>query len=193
MFHLIHLIRLLIDAVLITKHSFKLLKQNAGIMSSIFDGIQRPLRDIHVKTDSIYIPRGFNTPALDRDLHWDFSPEFVKVGAHITGGDIYGSVQENTLIKQKVMLSPKAKGTVVYIAEPGSYTIEDVILETEFDGERTKHTMMQVWPVRQMRPSTEKLSANYPLLTGQRVLDALFPCIQGGTTAIPGTLLDSFF
>lgn len=160
--------------------------RSTGIMSSIFDGIQRPLRDIHVKTDSIYIPKGINLAALNRDLQWDFSPEIVKLGAHITGGDIFGSVQENTLIKQKLMLAPKAKGTVVYIAEPGSYTIEDVILETEFDGERTKHTMMQVWPVRQMRPTIEKLSANYPLLTGQRVLDALFPCVQGGTTAIPG-------
>jgi len=157
-----------------------------GIMSSIFDGIQRPLRDIHVKTDSIYIPKGVNAPALNREIHWDFSPEIVKVGAHITGGDIFGSVQENTLIKHKLILSPKAKGTVVYIADPGSYTVDDVVLETEFDGERTQHKMMQVWPVRQMRPTTEKLSANYPLLTGQRVLDALFPCVQGGTTAIPG-------
>lgn len=158
-------------------------------MSNIFDGIQRPLRDIHVKTDSIYIPKGINTAALSKDLEWDFSPEIVKVGAHITGGDIFGSVQENTLIKHKLMLAPKAKGTVVYVAEPGSYTIDDVVLETEFDGERTKHKMMQVWPVRQMRPTTEKLSANYPLLTGQRVLDALFPCVQGGTTAIPGFVL----
>ena len=161
-------------------------------MSNIFDGIQRPLRDIHVKTDSIYIPKGINTAALSKDLEWDFSPEIVKVGAHITGGDIFGSVQENTLIKHRLMLAPKAKGTVVYVAEPGSYTIDDVVLETEFDGERTKHKMMQVWPVRQMRPTTEKLSANYPLLTGQRVLDALFPCVQGGTTAIPGFVSFSF-
>jgi len=109
-----------------------------GIMSSIFDGIQRPLRDIHIKTDSIYIPKGVNAPALNKDAQWDFTPEFVKVGSHITGGDIYGFVQENTLIKHKLMLAPKAKGTVVYIAEPGSYTVDDVILETEFDGERKK-------------------------------------------------------
>ena len=93
----------------------------------------------------------------------------------MTGGDIFGLVQENTLIKHKIMLNPKALGTVVRIAEPGNYHIEDVVLETEFEGKLTKHSLMQVWPVRQMRPVAEKLAANYPLLTGQRVLDALFP------------------
>lgn len=92
-------------------------------MGSIFDGIQRPLREIHVMTDSIYIPKGVNTPALSRDLKWDFFPQTVKVGSHITGGDIYGYVHENTLIKHKLMLPPKAKGTVTYIAEPGSYDV----------------------------------------------------------------------
>lgn len=157
-----------------------------GIMNSIFDGIQRPLKDISELTNSIYIPKGINTPALSRSQKWDFKPIHVKVGSHITGGDIYGLVYENTLIKHKLMLPPKAKGTVTYIAEPGSYDINDVVLETEFDGESSKFTMLQVWPVRQPRPVTEKLPANYPLLTGQRVLDALFPCVQGGTTAIPG-------
>lgn len=84
------------------------------------------------------------------------------------------------------MLPPKACGTITYIAPKGSYTLEDVVLETEFEGENTKYTMMQLWPVRTPRPCAEKLAADYPLLTGQRVLDALFPCVQGGTTAIPG-------
>lgn len=92
-------------------------------MGSIFDGIQRPLREIHVMTDSIYIPKGVNTPALSRDLKWDFFPQNVKVGSHVTGGDIYGYVHENTLIKHKLMLPPKAKGTVTHIAEPGSYDV----------------------------------------------------------------------
>ena len=157
-----------------------------GIMGSIFDGIQRPLRDIHVMTDSIYIPKGVNTPALSRELKWDFFSHDIRIGSHVTGGDIYGYVHENTLIKHKLMLPPKAKGTVTYLADPGSYDITDTILETEFDGEKSKFTMLQVWPVRQMRPVTEKLAANHPLLTGQRVLDAMFPCVQGGTTAIPG-------
>lgn len=157
-----------------------------GIMGSIFDGIQRPLRDIHVLTDSIYIPKGVSTTALNRDLKWDFFPQYVRVGSHITGGDVYGFVRENNLIEHKIMLPPKAKGTVTFLAEPGEYDLNDVILETEFDGEKSQFTMLQVWPVRQTRPVTEKLSANHPLLTGQRVLDALFPCVQGGTTAIPG-------
>ncbi|PIK60316.1 putative V-type proton ATPase catalytic subunit A isoform X1 [Apostichopus japonicus] len=108
------------------------------------------------------------------------------VGSHITGGDFYGLVQENSLIEHRLMLPPKSRGTVTWIAPAGHYDNTDIVLETEFDGEKTKHTMVQVWPVRQMRPTPEKLPSNYPLLTGQRVLDALFPCIQGGTTAIPG-------
>ncbi|GIY45433.1 v-type proton ATPase catalytic subunit A [Caerostris darwini] len=157
-----------------------------GIMGSIFDGIQRPLKDINELTSSIYIPRGVNVPALSREATWDFNPITYKVGSHITGGDIFGMVRENTLIKHKIMLPPRALGRVLYIAEPGNYTVDDVVLETEFDGQKSQYTMLQVWPVRQLRPVTEKLAANNPLLTGQRVLDALFPCVQGGTTAIPG-------
>lgn len=171
-------------------------------MGSIFDGIQRPLQEIHALTKSIYIPKGINTTALSRSVKWDFVPQFVRVGSNITGGDIFGYVHENTLIKHKIILPPKARGTVTYVAEPGSYDLnvsltlelnlftkvffQDVILETDFDGEITKYNMLQIWPVRQMRPTAEKLAANHPLLTGQRVLDALFPCVQGGTTAIPG-------
>lgn len=157
-----------------------------GILGSIFDGIQRPLKDINEISQSIYIPKGVNVPALSRDLQWEFQPLHIKNGSHITGGDLYGIVHENTLVKHKMILPPRAKGTVTYLAPPGNYTVDDVVLETEFDGEKSKFTMLQVWPVRQPRPVTEKLPANHPLLTGQRVLDALFPCVLGGTTAIPG-------
>uniref|UniRef100_A0A0A1X1W0 H(+)-transporting two-sector ATPase n=1 Tax=Zeugodacus cucurbitae TaxID=28588 RepID=A0A0A1X1W0_ZEUCU len=157
-----------------------------GILGSIFDGIQRPLKDIGESSGSIYIPKGVNIPALSRTEAWDFNPTNVRVGSHITGGDLYGIVHENTLVKHRLIVGPRCKGTVRYIAPAGNYTVEDVILETEFDGEITKHTMLQVWPVRQPRPVTEKLPANHPLFTGQRVLDSLFPCVQGGTTAIPG-------
>lgn len=157
-----------------------------GIMGSIFDGIQRPLKDINELTQSIYIPRGVNTPALSVTAEWDFQPVGIKIGSHVTGGDIYGTVFENRMVKHKMMLPPKARGTVTWIAEPGNYTVTDKILEVEFDGEKTEYTMLQVWPVRSPRPVVEKLPANHPLLTGQRVLDALFPCVQGGTTAIPG-------
>lgn len=158
-----------------------------GIMGNIYDGIQRPLKDINEMTDSIYIPKGVNMPALDRKQRWEFKPNTnIRVGGHITGGDIFGYVQENTLVMHKIMLPPKERGRVTYIAEPGNYQIEDEVLEVDFDGQRHRYSMMQIWPVRQMRPSSEKLAANHPLLTGQRVLDALFPCVQGGTTAIPG-------
>lgn len=157
-----------------------------GIMNNIFDGIQRPLREIHALFNSIYLPKGVSTPALRRDVKWEFKPTNFKVGSHVTGGDIYGLVQENTLLQHKIMLPPKSKGTITYIAEPGNYSVDEKILEIEFDGEKSSYTMMQVWPVRNMRPVTEKLAANNPLLTGQRVLDSLFPCVQGGTTAIPG-------
>jgi len=157
-----------------------------GLCENIFDGIQRPLKGIHEISKSIYLPRGINTPALDKKVSWDFEPQNFKVGDHITGGDIYGKVAENSLITHYIMLPPKACGTITYIAPKGSYTLEDVVLETEFEGEKSKFTMMQLWPVRTPRPCTEKLPADYPLLTGQRVLDALFPCVQGGTTAIPG-------
>lgn len=157
-----------------------------GIMGSIYDGIQRPLDTIRLVTNNIYIPNGINVPALNRDTKWAFIPQNVRVNSHVTGGDVYGYVQENSIIKHKIMLPPRAKGTVTFLAEPGDYDLSDVVLETEFDGEKSKYTMLQVWPVRQPRPVGEKCSPNFPLLTGQRVVDALFPCVLGGTTAIPG-------
>ncbi|KAG9091487.1 H(+)-transporting V1 sector ATPase subunit A [Ceratobasidium sp. 370] len=163
-----------------------------GLMENIVDGIQRPLRAIQESSQSIYIPRGINTDALDRSIKWDFSPvnfkaSFLWIGDHISGGDIFGRVYENSLVdNHKIMLSPRALGTITSIAEKGSYTVEDVVLETEFEGKKTQHTMMQLWPVRAPRPTAAKLTADYPLFTGQRVLDSLFPCVQGGTTAIPG-------
>lgn len=158
-----------------------------GLMETIYDGIQRPLKTIQEMSGSIYIPRGIATAALDVKRSWDFTPAEHKVGDHITGGDIYGSVFENSLLNDhKIMLPPKARGTITYIAEKGSYTLEDTVLEVEFEGKKKPFTMMHTWPVRVPRPVTEKLSADYPFMTGQRVLDALFPCVQGGTTAIPG-------
>ncbi|OZJ03283.1 V-type proton ATPase catalytic subunit A [Bifiguratus adelaidae] len=158
-----------------------------GLMGNIFDGIQRPLEAIQKASQSIYIPRGIATPALDKTISWDFDPISFKIGDHITGGDIYGHVYENSLLNSHaIMLPPRARGTITHIAEKGSYTLNDVVLETEFQGEKTSYTMLQLWPVRSPRPVVEKLAADYPLLTGQRVLDALFPCVQGGTTAIPG-------
>jgi len=157
-----------------------------GILGSIFDGIQRPLEVIAKMTNDIYIPRGINIPSLDRKALWEFTPTNFSVGSHISGGDVFGTVPESSLVQSKIMLPPTARGTVTYIAPPGQYSLEDKVLEVEFCGEKSSYNMYQIWPVRQIRPCVEKLSADNPLLTGQRVLDALFPCVQGGTTAIPG-------
>ncbi|XP_075261557.1 V-type proton ATPase catalytic subunit A-like [Convolutriloba macropyga] len=157
-----------------------------GILGSIFDGIQRPLEVIAKMTNDIYIPRGINIPSLDRKALWEFTPSNFSVGSHISGGDVFGTVPESSLVQSKIMLPPNARGTVTYIAPPGQYSLEDKVLEVEFCGEKSSYNMYQIWPVRQIRPCVEKLSADHPLLTGQRVLDALFPCVQGGTTAIPG-------
>ncbi|RLV93794.1 V-type proton ATPase catalytic subunit A [Spathaspora sp. JA1] len=158
-----------------------------GLMETIYDGIQRPLKAIKETSQSIYIPRGIDAPALSRTVQYDFTPGKLRVGDHITGGDIFGSIYENSLLDDhKILLPPRARGTITSIAETGSYNVDDTVLEVEFDGVKHKYSMMHTWPVRIPRPVAEKLTADYPLLTGQRVLDSLFPCVQGGTTCIPG-------
>ncbi|KAM9977903.1 hypothetical protein ACTFIR_011780 [Dictyostelium discoideum] len=158
-----------------------------GIMNNIFDGIQRPLNAIAEITKGIYIPRGINTPSLNRTIKWPYQPDTkLKVGDNVSGGDIFGQVVENNLIIHKIMVPPKEMGTIVEIAPAGEYTLDHPLLTIEFDGKRKQLTMVHNWPVRSARPVIEKLPCNYPLLTGQRVLDSLFPCVQGGTCAIPG-------
>ncbi|KAH7135018.1 vacuolar ATP synthase-like protein catalytic subunit A [Dendryphion nanum] len=158
-----------------------------GLMETIYDGIQRPLKGIAEESKSIYIPRGIDLPALDRKKKWDFTPGKYKVGDHITGGDVFGSVFENSLLSDhKILLPPRAKGVITRLADKGSYTVDENILELEFNGTKTEYSMMHRWPVRVPRPSTEKLSSDQPLIVGQRVLDALFPSVQGGTVCIPG-------
>merc|ERR1711920_1169141 len=162
------------------------LQLGPGVMGRIYDGIQRPLEKIAEVTQSIYIPRGVSTTALDRNISWSFTPLNFKVGDAITGGDIYGEVPENNIITHKLMAKPGSMGTVSYIAPKGSYTINDVILKTTLDGKETSHTMQHFWPVRSPRPVTEKVAGDMPLFTGQRVIDALFPSVLGGTCAVPG-------
>jgi len=158
-----------------------------GLLETIYDGIQRPLQKISEASDSIYIPRGVNIPALDRKKKWEFTPGNYKVGDHITGGDVFGTVFENSLFNEhKILLPPRARGTITRLADKGSYTVDEKILELEFNGTKSEYSMMHQWPVRVPRPSTEKLSSDQPLIVGQRVLDALFPSVQGGTVCIPG-------
>lgn len=157
-----------------------------GLLNGIYDGIQRPLEAISKMAKSIYIPRGIAVPALDREKKWEFTPS-VKVGDHLSGGDVWGSVFENSfLADHKILFPPRARGTVTKIAAKGEYTVVENILEVEFDGKKTEYPMMQTWPVRVPRPSNDKKSADQPFIVGQRVLDALFPSVQGGTVAIPG-------
>jgi V-type H+-transporting ATPase subunit A len=157
-----------------------------GLLQGIYDGIQRPLEEISNVSKTIYIPRGVDVPALDRKKKWEFTPT-LKVGDHISGGDVWGTVFENSFIStHRILFPPRARGTITKIASKGEYTVVDKILEVEFDGQKTEYPMMQTWPVRVPRPSTEKLSADQPFIVGQRVLDALFPSVLGGTVAIPG-------
>eukprot|EP00917_Polyrhabdina_sp_WS-2016_P025143 GHVP01054195.1.p1 GENE.GHVP01054195.1~~GHVP01054195.1.p1 ORF type:complete len:601 (-),score=112.46 GHVP01054195.1:36-1838(-) len=157
-----------------------------GLCGGIFDGIQRPLERIAAETGSIFVPRGLGVKALDRKTEWEFIPMTFKVGDIITGGDIFGTVQENRLVLHKILVPPGINGHVNYLAESGSYTLEDIVLEIDCCGKISEHTMMQVWPVRKPRPFVEKIPGTKPLITGQRVIDALFPSVLGGTTAIPG-------
>jgi V-type H+-transporting ATPase subunit A len=161
------------------------LQLGPGIMGRIYDGIQRPLEKIAEITQSIYIPRGVSAAALDNDINWSFVPT-AKVGSESSGGDIIGEVAENNIILHKIMLKPGTMGKLTYLAPKGSYTIDDVVAKTTFEGVETNHTMQQFWPVRSPRPVAEKLAGNSPLLTGQRVIDALFPSVLGGTCAVPG-------
>ncbi|KAJ5980944.1 ATPase F1 complex beta subunit/V1 complex C-terminal [Penicillium waksmanii] len=158
-----------------------------GLMETIYDGIQRPLRAIAEKSEGIYIPRGISVNALDRSKKWDYKPAGFKVGDHITGGDIWGTVFENSLVNDhKILLPPRARGTITRIAPAGSHTVDEKLLEVEFEGKKTEFGLMQTWPVRVPRPTSDKLSADAPFIVGQRVLDALFPSVQGGTVCIPG-------
>jgi len=124
---------------------------------------------------------------LDKKKPWEFAPvKNLKVGDNVSGGDVFGQVFENTMVTHRVMVPPGGMGKITFIAPAGSYTLEDDVIEVEFQGEKKGYTMMQTWPVRLPRPSADKLASDTPLLTGQRVLDSLFPCVQGGTCAIPG-------
>ena len=157
-----------------------------GLMETIYDGIQRPLKTIATDTDSIYIPRGISLPSLDRKKKWKFTPT-MKEGDNISGGDVWGKVVENSLLNEhRIMMPPRARGKIKKIAKEGEYSVAEELLTVEFNGEEKKYPMMQTWPVRVPRPVTDRILAENPFIVGQRVLDALFPSVQGGTVCIPG-------
>ena len=155
-----------------------------GLITSIYDGIQRPLDDIMKATGSNSLKRGVEVPALKRDKKWEFVPT-AKVGDEVEGGDILGTVQETVVVSQKIRVPPNVKGKIKEI-KAGSFNVEETVcvLETE-DGEK-ELSLMQKWPVRRGRPYKKKLPPNMPLVTGQRVIDCMFPIAKGGVAAIPG-------
>ena len=154
-----------------------------GLISSIYDGIQRPLDDI-MKLSGNNLKRGVEVPSLKRDLKWNFVP-VAKVGDEVEPGDVLGTVQETASVVQKIMVPVGTVGTVKEI-KAGEFTVEEVVaVVTTADGDK-ELTMMQRWPVRKGRPYVEKLPPEMPLITGQRVVDGLFPIAKGGVAAVPG-------
>ena len=154
-----------------------------GLITSIYDGIQRPLDDI-MKISGNNLKRGVEVPSLKRDLKWEFVPT-VKAGDEVGEGDVIGTVQETVLVQQKIMVPYGMRGTIKEI-KAGEFTVEEVVavLETQ-DGDK-ELTMMQKWPVRRGRPYQKKLPPEMPLITGQRVVDTFFPIAKGGVAAVPG-------
>ena len=156
-----------------------------GIIENIYDGIQRPLEGIMKKAGSNNLPRGIEVPALDRDKKWQFNAT-AKPGDKVTGGDVIGTVQETSVVLHKIMIPPKMSGTIESI-QSGEFTVLDTVaVLVDEKGEKHNLTMVQKWPVRVGRPYKHKYPPKTPLLSGQRIVDAMFPVAKGGTAAIPG-------
>ena len=156
-----------------------------GILTNIFDGIERPLSEI-AKTGGAYISRGVNVSALDTEKKWQ-THLTVKKGDRVYGGTIIAEVPETPAILHKVMVPPDKEGYVLDVVEDGEYTISDPLVTIQhLDGSEETLTMTQKWPIRVARPTAKRFPATKPLVTGQRILDTLFPLAKGGTAAIPG-------
>ena len=155
-----------------------------GLIESIYDGIQRPLDDI-MKVSGNNLTRGISVPALKRDKKWQFKAT-AKAGDKVVGGDVIGTVQETEIVLHKIMVPNGLSGVISEIAT-GEYTVMDTIgILTDDRGEKHELTLMQKWPVRIGRPYKKKLSPDMPLITGQRVIDTLFPIAKGGVASVPG-------
>ncbi len=154
-----------------------------GLISSIYDGIQRPLDDI-MKICGNNLARGVEVPSLKRDIKWTFVP-VAKVGDRVTAGDVIGTVQETVVVTQKIMVPYGVEGTVKEI-KAGDFTVDEVVCIVATDKGDRELTLMQKWPVRRGRPYVEKIPPVMPLITGQRVVDTFFPIAKGGVAAVPG-------
>ncbi|UCF97050.1 MAG: V-type ATP synthase subunit A [Spirochaetaceae bacterium] len=156
-----------------------------GLIGTIYDGIQRPLERILALSGN-FIQRGIRTPSLDREKRWLFRPADLAVGSPLTGGSVIGTVQETQRIEHRVLLPPEVSGALKSLAAEGEYTVEEPVALIETDRGERAVPMMQRWPIRTPRPAAERLPASRPLITGQRVIDTLFPVVRGGSVAIPG-------
>ena len=156
-----------------------------GIISNIFDGIERPLEDIE-KTDGAFIGTGSSIPSLDPERKWDVTIK-VSVGDELRGGDIYATCPETPLIEHRCMVPPNLSGRVSAVMTNGQYTVNDCVVKlVDKDGVEHELTLCQKWPIRVERPIRRRMPIERPLITGQRVIDTMFPRAQGGTAAIPG-------
>ena len=155
-----------------------------GLLTNIYDGIQRPLPAIYEETGD-FISRGVEAHAIDRKKKWHFKP-VAKSGDKVSGCDVIGEVQETSIIVHKIIVPPDVKGTISSVEKEGDYTVEDDIAVITTDKEDVKLQMLQRWPVRKPRPVAKKYDPSLPLITGQRVIDTFFPVAKGGTAAIPG-------
>ena len=156
-----------------------------GLISNVFDGIQRPLKEVFKNFASGGLERGIKFPPLSRTKKWHFIP-LRKIKDKIKGGDIIGTVQETQNFEHKIMVPPYHSGTLSFISDEGDYTIIDEIYKLKINSQEKSFSMMQKWPITVNRPYTMKENPNEPLITGMRVIDLLFPIAKGGTTAIPG-------
>ncbi len=154
-----------------------------GLITSIYDGIQRPLDDI-MKISGNNLQRGVEVPSLKRDLEWDFVPT-KKAGDEVVPGDIIGTVQETEVVSHKIMVPVGIEGKITDI-KAGKYKVTDMVATVETKDGPKEVGLMQKWPVRQGRPYKRKLSPDMPLVTGQRVVDTMFPIAKGGVAAVPG-------
>ncbi len=154
-----------------------------GLISTIYDGIQRPLEEIRAKVGS-NIARGISVPSISRDAKWKFEPK-VSVGDKVIAGDIIGVVQETNVVEHKIMVPYGVEGQIAEI-KGGEFNVEEVVCVVDTEKGKKELTMMQKWPVRVERPYKEKLPPDIPMITGQRIIDTFFPMAKGGTAAVPG-------
>lgn len=156
-----------------------------GILDNIFDGIQRPLKDIE-KASGAFIKRGASVNALDENKLWDVTID-VKKGDVLSPGQVYAQCNETSIIRHKCMIPPDISGEVISVAKNGKYSVNDTVvtLRSE-DGTEWPLSLCQKWPIRSPRPISKRLPTNVPLITGQRVIDTLFPIAKGGAAAVPG-------